>query len=134
MSKSGDPVIDRLNDLEARLAKLEGDATKSMIELVSPNGEHKIIMTATDQGAGIWLQHADIRESFVAIYNGFYEKGAVVAVTGKHNEGHPMKGHDVAIYSGDPSGGRFQISTDDGQVYPLSADAFIGKKKSDGTS
>lgn len=39
------------------------------IVLRSPNGKHSLILRATDQGAGIWLQHDGLRGPMVAIYS-----------------------------------------------------------------
>lgn len=103
---------------------------KGSITITSPNGEHKITLTATDKGSGIWLQGAD-KEPYVAIYNGYFDQGAVVAVTGYHDKDHPMKAHDAAIMAGVSTyrnSGGIQLTCSSGEVHQFSADELVEKK------
>jgi hypothetical protein len=138
MSKNDNRIEDRLASIEARLEKLEVSGVlieEGSITITSPKGEHKIVLNATDKGAGIWLQQADTHKPYVSIYNGFYDQGAVVAVTGYHGPDHPMKAHDVAIMSGLEThrhDGGIQMAASDGTIHQFSTESFLEKKDEGG--
>jgi len=89
------PAADKGNE-PARVSKLE---------LVSPNGEHRILLEATNKGCGVWLSGPK-ESGTVAMYHG-YAAGPTI---GLYAPGPLPNALNVALGAGDQkTGGLVQI-------------------------
>lgn len=121
-----DAMAIEIASLKLLVNDLDGRKNKSSLTLVSPNGVNKIVLTATDYTAGMWIS-ADKNDPAVAIYNQ-KDHGAVIGIWGKAGKDGNRRGAlDVAIAHTLKDGGTIQMIDAGNKLHFLTADSLGGE-------